>query len=127
MTNKLLKVLVMILLTALILGIFFLVVYAVQALEDYRYLVIRQTYVFERGDELPYEVIRPMAYDDALGYIDIPIENAYREYVVVDLLTGNYAEVMASDCGCFAQWLMPEMGSDGQSHFASADWIQCDE
>lgn len=94
--------------------------------QSFRYLVIRQAYIFERGNELPYEVIRPMAYDDRLGYVDMPIVNAHRAYIVVDLLRGNYAEVMESDSGCYVTWLLPEIGSDGQPHFASAEWILCE-
>lgn len=94
--------------------------------QSYRYLVLRQAFVFERGDELPYEAIRPMAYDDVLGYVDIPIVNAYRAYVVVDLDTGLYAEVMHSDSGCFAMWMRPEIGMDNHPHINTAEWIVCE-
>lgn len=92
-----------------------------------RYLVLRRTFVFERGSELPYEAIRPMNYDDVLGYTDIPIVNAYRAYVIVDLDTGLYAEVMASESGCFVLWLLPEIGFDNQPHVDFGEWIVCED
>lgn len=99
------------------------------------YLILRQAFVFDYAEQLPYTPLREMCWHDVSGYCDVPLTDAYVLYTLVDgnervingqVIHEQVSYVMHSNEGCFVWKMLPELGSDGQPHVESAYWIECD-
>lgn len=91
-----------------------------------RYRIMQNQLVFENADELPYQVIRPMCWNESTGWCDAGMEDAgHRLFYLIDFLTGKHGVVMENDAGCWLWWFYPEYGADEQPHVDEHSWIEC--
>lgn len=123
MKNHAFQLLAAVLLCILIATLAFLLVYPAMGQQSH-YLKLSSLFQFERLTDLPYDEIRPMCWQ--ASYCDVPLENVYELYTLVDLDSGELQYIMASKAGCFVYIMRDEIGIDSQPHLSGAKWVECE-
>lgn len=91
-----------------------------------QYLILHSLYVFEYQENLPYETIRPMQWDNVNGFSEISETPDYLYTVVSSDLIVTYVLQDATSGDCFAL----EMQTDDpmlEPHVAQHEWVTCPE
>lgn len=86
---------------ALIFAIALLLAIAADGQETQSYLILHSLYVFEYQDNLPYETLRPMRWDNELGFSELT-ETPHYLYTIVDFANHQHGYVLqdrtSGDC-----------------------------
>jgi hypothetical protein len=115
------------LLTAILFGFLGLFQFSTVAQDNHsRYLIMENQFVFERVNELPYELLGPMCWNETEGWCDEGMEQAgHRLFYLIDFETERHGVVMQNDTGCWIWWFRPEYGIDNNPHIEAHSWITC--
>lgn len=111
----------------ILLGLLSLVQFTSAAQESTpRYMIMQNQFVFERVDELPYEILRPMCWDETAGWCDAGMDDAgHRLVYLIDFETDRHGVVMQNDTGCWLWWFEAQYGVDNNPHIDEHFWITC--
>lgn len=90
------------------------------------YRLIFSTYGWQDSNELPLTILRPMCWNDTVGWCDAGMEELGRRVAYLeDFQTGWHGLVMQNDSLCWLWWLEPEYGEDNNPHIKEGYIIEC--
>lgn len=93
-----------------------------------RYTLIdkRISFLFSNSDNLPFQIIRQMCWNDEIGFCDNGLNDAEERYALIDWHTGTHGAIFQTESGdCFWWQYQPEYGIDNNPHINEHYWVEC--